>query len=73
MDILTKKLYQTPSFYANLMEGKTNVARQSGAMESLELMQDRDIYNSMRRSEMLLALLIQLQSKDELKDVATEQ
>lgn len=73
MDVLTKKLYQTPSFYANLMEGKTNVARQSGAMESLELMQDRDIYNSMRRSEMLLALLIQLQSKDELKDVATEQ
>lgn len=69
MDILTKKLYQSPSFYVNLMEGKTNVARQSGAMEGLELMQDRDIYNSMRRSEMLLALMIQLQTRKELNDV----
>ncbi len=63
MNILTKKLYQNPNFYVNLMEGKTNVARQSGAMEGLELMQDRDIYNSMRRSEMLLAVLVQMQAR----------
>ena len=64
MDFLTKKIYQDPVFYINLMEGKTNVARQSAAMEGIEIMQDRDLYQSMRRSEMLMALLVELQSRD---------
>lgn len=72
MDVLTKKLYQEPSFYVSLMEGKTNVARQSSAMEGIEVMQDRDIYNSMRRSEMLLAILVQLQSRKKLEDITEE-
>ena len=64
MDFLTKKIYQDPVFYINLMEGKTNVSRQSAAMEGIEIMQDRDLYQSMRRSEMLMALLVELQSRD---------
>ena len=72
MEVLTKKLYQDPTFYVNLMEGNTNVARQSAAMEGVELMQDRDIYNSMRRSEMLLALLVQLQARKKLDDITEE-
>lgn len=72
MDVLTKKLYQNPNFYANLMEGKTNVARQSGAMEGLELMQDRDIYLSMKRSEMLLAMMVQMQTRKLLTDTAAD-
>ena len=63
MDVLTKKLYQSPAFHINLMEGKTNVDRQSAAMEGLELMQDRDLYLSMKRSEMLLALMVQMQTR----------
>ena len=72
MEFLTKKIFQSPTFFVNLMEGKTNVARQSDAMEGIELMQDRDIYNSMRRSEMLLALMIQLESRKALDDVVEE-
>lgn len=72
MDILTKKLYQNPAFYVNLMEGKTNVSRQSGAMEGLELIQDRDIYHSMKRSEMLLALMIQLEARRVLSKTAQD-
>jgi hypothetical protein len=72
MSFLTKRLYQDPSFYVNLMEGRTNVMRQSAAMEGIETMQDRDIYRSMKRSEMLLALLVQLQSKNRLSDIAEE-
>lgn len=72
MEVLTKKLYQDPTFYINLMEGKTNVARQSAAMAGIEVMQDRDLYNSMRRSEMLLALLVQLQSRKTLDDIVEE-
>lgn len=70
MDVLTKKLYQSPAFYVNLMEGKTNVDRQTAAMEGLELMQDRDLYLSMKRSEMLLALMVQMQTRKLLADTA---
>lgn len=60
METLTRKLYQSPAFYVNLMEAPTNVARQQAAMKSFELMQQRDLYNSMARSEMLLATLLEI-------------
>ncbi len=75
MNMLTRTLYQSPSFYANLMESTTNVARQQSAMESIALMQDRDIYDSLRRSEMLLSTLLETyiaQSQDALKDRGTK-
>lgn len=62
MELLTKRLYQNPAFYANLMDTQANVSRQNTAMESFELMQDRDIFQSMLRSEQLLALLVELQA-----------
>ena len=58
MEALTKKLYQSPAFYVNLMEGSPNVERQQAAMKSLELMQQRDIYKSMQRSEIMMATLL---------------
>ena len=60
MDALTRKMYQGPAFYVNLMENTQNVSRQQSAMKSLELMQSRDIYKSMARSEMLLATLLEI-------------
>lgn len=60
MELLTRKLYQSPSFYANLMESPTNVARQQAAMEGIGLMQDRDVYESLRRSEMVLSTLLEM-------------
>ena len=62
MDVLTKRIYQDPSFYSNLMDKRANVARQQASMEGLELMQGRDIYTSMSRSEMLLGLLVELEA-----------
>jgi hypothetical protein len=62
MEILTKRIYQNPAFYAELMDRPANVARQSAAMESLELMQDRDIFTSMSRSETLLSLLVEMEA-----------
>ena len=62
MDILTRRLYQDPKFYANLMDTKTNVRRTSAAIQGVGLMQDRDIYRSMERSEMLLGLMVQLEA-----------
>lgn len=63
MEVLTKRIYQDPQFYANLMDGRANVSRQMAAMEGLGLMQDRDIYTSMSRSEMLLALYVEMEAR----------
>lgn len=60
MEALTRKLYESPVFYANLMEGASNVDRQQTAMKSLELMQQRDIAKSIQRSEMLMATLLEI-------------
>jgi len=60
MELLTRKIYQSPEFYANLMESPANISRQQTAMEAIALMQDRDIYNSLRRSEMVLSSLLEM-------------
>lgn len=72
MEILTKKIYQSPAYYVNLMDSRTNVKRQTTSLESLQLMQDRDIYQSTQRSEMLLALLVQLQARRVLSATTTD-
>ena len=61
MEVLTKKIYQSPSFYVNLMDNPANVERQYAAMQSFGLMQQRDIFNSILRSEMLLSLIVELE------------
>ncbi len=68
MEFLTKKLYQSPNFYANLYDSPTNVERQQTAMKAIELMQDRDIYESMQRYEMLLSTLLELQVQRQQDD-----
>lgn len=62
MDILTKRIYQDPAFYVHLYDKPANIKRQTAAMEGLGMMQDRDIYHSMSRSEMLLAVLVELEA-----------
>jgi hypothetical protein len=63
MEILTKKIYEDPDYYDGLMNGKANLKRIGTAMSAVELMQDRDIYKSMTRSEMLLAILIDMEAR----------
>lgn len=58
MEVMTKKLFQNPAFYANLYESEANVDRQRVAMKALELQQDRDFLESLRRREMLLSVLL---------------
>ncbi len=64
MDVLTKRLYQSPQFYTGLMDKPANVTRQTAAMEALALMQERDTYRAVRRSEMLMAALLELSTRD---------
>lgn len=58
MEVLTKKLFQNPAFYANLYESEANIDRQRVAMKAIELQQDRDFLESLRRREMLLSVLL---------------
>lgn len=61
MEVLTKKIYQDPAFYANLMDGPANVNRQLAALQSFGLMQRRDIYETILRSEMLLSVVLEME------------
>lgn len=63
MNLLTKQIYQDPNFYANLMDSRANVKRTSAALQGIGLMQQRDTYKSMARSEMLTALLVELEAR----------
>lgn len=58
MEVLTKKIYQNPVFYADLYDKPVNVERKAAALEAIGLMQDRDIYRSLLRSEMVLAVFL---------------
>ncbi len=65
MEILTKKLYQNPEFYANLYDKPANIERKAAALQAIGIMQDRDTYKSLLRSEAVLATLLEtLMSKE---------
>lgn len=59
MEVLTKDMLQNPEFYSNLQDKPVNVERKSAALLALEIMQDRDIYESLIRSEAILATLLE--------------
>lgn len=69
MEVLTKKIYQDPSFYVNLYDTPTNVDRQKVAMLAIKLMQERDLLETMRRKEMLLSELLEMKIRKASKPV----
>ncbi len=60
MEIMSKKIFQDPAFYANLYDSPANIDRQRVAMKAVELQQDRDLLESLRRREMLLSVLLNM-------------
>ena len=72
MEVLTKKLYQSPNFYVNLVDSPTNIDRQHAAMQSFELMQQRDIFESFLRTEMLLSILVELELEDLQQEIQND-
>ncbi|PZQ49129.1 MAG: hypothetical protein DI551_00315 [Micavibrio aeruginosavorus] len=59
MEVLTKKLYQNPVFYTDLYDKPANIERKGAALQAIGLMQDRDLYNSLLRSEAVLSVLLE--------------
>jgi hypothetical protein len=65
MEILTKKIYQNPVFYTELYDKPANIERKGAALQAIGLMQDRDLYNSLLRSEAVLSVLLETQLQRE--------
>lgn len=72
MEVLTKKIYQNPVFYADLYDKPVNVERKAAALEAIGLMQDRDIYRSLLRSEMVLAVFLDTLLEQEQERVSNK-
>ena len=72
MEVLTKDIYQNPKFYSNLYDKPANVERKSAALLAIEIMQDRDIYKSLLRSEAVLATLVEVMLSKEHQRVTED-
>ncbi len=69
MEILTKKIYQNPNFYTNLIDKPANIDRQIAAIDAIGLMQDRDMYQSLERQELLMSLLLEMKTRTAQRSV----
>ncbi len=58
LEILSKRIFQNPDFYARLYDTPANVSRKKVAMKAIELMVDREIYESQLRREMSVSVLL---------------
>lgn len=59
MEVLTKKIYQNPNFFTNLYDKPANVARIGVSLDAIELMSQRDRFDSLLRQEMLSSVLLE--------------
>ncbi len=71
MEVLTKKLYQNPLFYTELIDKPVNIERKGAALQAIGLMQDRDLYNSLLRSEAVLSVLLETMLQREQEKAAS--
>jgi len=59
MEVLTKKIYQSPDFYTNLMDTPANIKRIGVSMDAIKVMQQRDMLESLQRREMLDSMMVE--------------
>ena len=65
LEILAKRILQSPTFYANLYDKPENVKRISASLKAIELMIDRAIYESRLRQEAITSVLVTADPKME--------
>ncbi len=61
MQLLSQRVYQNPEFLIDLYDKPANVARKDVAMQAIGLMLDRDMFDSELRSEMNMAIMLELE------------
>ena len=58
LEVLGKKIFQNPDFFANLYDKPANVERKGVAMKAIELMIDRALFESELRQEMMMSVML---------------
>lgn len=69
LETLSKKIAQNPTFFANLYDKPANVERMAVALRAIELMIDREIYESRLRQEMQASALLSSRLKTQVEGV----
>lgn len=72
LEILAKKIYQNPNFYAGLYDTPANIKRKSAALKAIELMLDRAIYESQLRQEMSMSVLLSTRLQSTVESVSSK-
>lgn len=72
MEVLTKKLYQSPNFYTDLYDKPANVARKDVAMRAIGNIQKRDIYRSLLRSEAIISVWLETELMHRQSQITNE-
>ncbi len=72
MEVLTKKIYQTPDFYTNLYDKPENIKRIGASIDAISLMNQRDRFESMLRREMISAVLVEEELRESVEDVTSQ-
>lgn len=72
MEVLTKRLYQNPTFFTSLYDTPANVKRKGAALQALGLMLQRDIYDSYLRNEMLMSMLLEARLERAQRDAVAD-
>lgn len=71
MEVLTKDIYQNPVFFTELYDKPANVLRKGATIRALNLMQERDLYESQLRSEAILAVILETMIAEEHNRVSS--
>lgn len=69
MEVLSKKMLQSPNFYTWLIDKTVNVKRKEAALAGIELMLDRALFESELRQEMVMSVLLSTELGDNLSEV----
>jgi|GEM_PF-598523 len=64
MEVLTKKMFQSPAFFTNLYDTPDNVHRTGVTIQAFKLMNDRDRFESALRREMLISMILELKLRE---------
>lgn len=72
MEVLTKKIYQSPHFFTNLYDKPANVDRIGAAIDAIGIMNTRDRFDSSLRREMLTSLLVEQALQSHVENVSVK-
>lgn len=68
LEVLSQKMFQNPKFFVTLYDKPANIERKKAALNAVDLMLDRYLFESELRQEMLLSVLLSASSKREFDD-----